>query len=223
MASPPGRLSLLSKIGYGLAYRWDRAFRTGNRRAEYEYKYATHGDYFAYRSRAYELKKYEDTLAVVLRERRARGAILETGCSIGVFTKMLAEHFDEVVATDISGEALRLAADTVGPAGNVSYVRSEVESINLGRRFDVLMVAEVLLFVRERDSERLLTVLDKHLSEDGIIVEVTNANRPTNEKFFFGWDRIISARFPIISTQRYDDPTWPYEIVVYRRPGAQSA
>jgi len=222
MTSSPNRLSFLSRIGYGLAYSWDRAFKTGKRRAEYEYKYATHGDYFAYRSRPYETKKYQDTLRVVLRERRARTSILETGCSVGVFTQLLAQEFDEVVATDISGEALRLAAETVGPVAHVTYVRSEVEAINLGRGFDVIMVAEVLLFVKERDSERLLSVLDRHLSDNGVIVEVANANRPTNEKFFFGWDRIISSRFPIVCRERHDDPTWPYEIVVYQRLGAQT-
>lgn len=222
-SSPPPRLGPIATIWYRLAYAWDRLFKTGNRRAEYEHKYAEHGDYFAYRSRPYEMKKYQDTLAVVLRERRSRGSVLETGCSVGVFTKMLAETFDEVVATDISGQALRLAADTVAGAGNVAYARSEVEAIDLGRRFDVIMLSEVLLFVRERDSERLLSMLDRHLKEDGVIIEVSNANRPTDKKFFFNWDTIISQKFPVLSRERHEDPTWPYEIVVYQRPGTRAA
>jgi 2-polyprenyl-3-methyl-5-hydroxy-6-metoxy-1,4-benzoquinol methylase len=207
----------LSALWYRLAYRLNRVLKTGNRRAEFEHKYRTHGDYFSYRSKPYEQTKYERTLATVMRARRGRASVLETGCSIGVFTRMLAETFDEVVASDISSEALRLATKTVGSAGNVSYVRSEVEAIDVGRKFDVILLAEVLLFVRERDNERLLSMLDRHLKDDGIIIEVANADRPPSKKFFFAWDRYISERFPIVSRERHEDPSWPYEIVVYAR------
>lgn len=213
--SPPR--DRFTALWYRLVYAWDRLLKTGNRRAEYEHKYGDKGDYFEYRTRPYELKKYRDTLDVVLRQRRDRGSVLETGCSVGVFTKMLAEHFDLVVASDISDQALRLASETVGPAPHVTYLRGKVESLEINRNFDVLMVAEVLLFVRERDSEKLLAMLDKHLSDDGIIVEVANANRPTDDKFFYNWDQVIASRFAIVSRERHEDPVWPYEIVVYER------
>ena len=215
----PPRPGPLKALWYRIAYAWDRTFKTGNRRAEYEHKYREHGDYFAYLTKPYELEKYKRTLDVVLRHRRARGSVLETGASVGVFTRMLAEHFDEVVTSDISEEALRIAQKTVGGVGNVTYVRSEVEAVDLGRKFDVVMVAEVLLFVREKDQDKLLAMLDRHLKDDGIIIEVTNANRPTDKKFFFGWDKIIATRFPVVSRERHEDPTWPYEIVTYTRPG----
>lgn len=217
-AAPPPRHGPVTALWYRLAYAWDRAFKTGGRRAEFEHKYREHGDYFAYRSKPYELAKYERTLAVVLKARRSRRSVLETGCSVGVFTRMLAAEFDDVVASDISGEALRIAAETVGDDGKVTYVRSEVEAIDLGRTFDVVLVAEVLLFVRKQDANRLLAMLDRHLKPDGVIIEVSNANRPSSKKFFFGWDKIISQKFPVVSRERHEDPVWPYEIVVYSRP-----
>lgn len=221
--SPPRPNGPLKTLWYKLAYAWDRTLKTGNRRAEYEVKYAAHGDYFAYRSKPYEQQKYKRTLEVVLSARRGRGSVLETGCSVGVFTRMLAENFDTVVASDISSEALRIAEETVGGVGKVSYFRSEVETIDLGRKFDVVMVSEVLLFVRERDREKLLAMLDRHLADDGIIIEVANADRPISKKFFFGWDKIIAERFPVVSRERHEDPVWPYEIVVYTRPGRVSS
>ena len=208
----------LRALWYSLTYRLNRVLKTGNRRAEFEHKYRKHGDYFSYRSKPYERTKYEHTLAAVMRARRGKASVLETGCSVGVFTRMLAETFDEVVASDISSEALRIATKTVGSVGNVSYLRSAVEAIDVGRKFDVILLAEILLFVRECDSERLLSMLDRHIKDDGIIIEVANADRPPSKKFFFAWDRHISERFPIVSRERHEDPSWPYEIVVYARP-----
>lgn len=214
--SPPSG-GFVAGLWYKLAYAIDRAFKTGNRRAEFEHKYRAHGDYFGYQTKPYELKKYQDTFDVLKRFRRDAGCVLELACSVGVFTKMLSTDFEEVVASDISEEALRIAAATVGDLGRVSYVRSQVETIDVQRLFDVVVISEVLLFVKERDGQRILDMLDRHLKPDGIIVEVANADRPTNKKFFFGWDRIISSRFPIIHRERHEDKNWPYEIVVYAR------
>lgn len=213
----------LASLWYKIAYAFDRAFKTGSRRAEFEHKYAEHGDYFGYTAKPYETKKYQDAFNAVMRWRRNRGSVLELACSVGVFTKMLASEFDEVVASDISEAALRIAAETVGATGKVSYVRSDVETIDVGRKFDVVMISEVLLYVKEADGPRILDMLDRHLKPDGIIIEVENANRPSDKKFFFGWDRIIKSRFPIIHRERHEDEQdgkWPYEIVVYARPGS---
>ena len=219
--SPPPSRGPVTAWWYKLAYAMDRMFKTGSRRAEFEHKYRAHGDYFGYQTKPYELKKYQDTFSVVRRFRRNTGSVLELACSVGVFTKLLASEFNEVVASDISEEALRIAAQTVGGTGKVSFVRSDVEGIDVRRQFDVVMISEVLLFVKESDGPRILDMLDRHLKPNGIVVEVANANRPTNSKFFFDWDKIISSRFPILYRERHDDPTWPYEIVVYAREPAR--
>ena len=209
-------------LWYRLAYAMDRIFKTGSRRAEFEHKYRTHGDYFGYQTEPYELKKYQDTFSAVQRFRRNKGSVLELACSVGVFTRLLTSEFDEIVASDISEEALRIAAQNLGGTGKVRFVRSDVESIDVQRQFDVVMIAEVLLFVKESDGSRILDMLDRHLKPDGIIVEVANADRPVSKKFFFGWDKIIASRFPILHRERHENPNWPYEIVVYARTPARS-
>lgn len=218
--APPPKRGPLSALWYEVGYAFDRTFKTGKRRAEFEHKYRKHGDYFGYQTKPYELEKYRRTLETALSMRRGRGRALEIGCSVGVFTRMIAPDFDAVTAADISEEALRIAARTVDGAGQVSYVQSDVISLSQPQAFDVVFAAEVLMYVREADGPKVIEVFERLLKPDGIIVEVTQADRSPNPKFFHGWDRILSSRFPIVSRETVPDQTRPYEIVVYARAPA---
>src|ERR1043165_9135897 len=126
-------------LWHELRYAFDRAFKTGERRHEFEHKYRKHGDYFGYRSNPYELQKYERTLALMRAWRPATAqSALEIGCSVGVFTKMIAPEFTRVTAVDIAKEALAITATEVGSAGQVSYAQSDLLSLRLGQTFDVI-------------------------------------------------------------------------------------
>jgi 2-polyprenyl-3-methyl-5-hydroxy-6-metoxy-1,4-benzoquinol methylase len=216
-SSPPPKRSPLSALWFELGYAFDRTFKTGKRQAEFEHKYRKHGDYFGYHTKPYELEKYQRTLETALRLRRGRGAALEVGCSVGVFTKMIAHEFDAVTASDISAEALRIVAGNVGSVGHMSYAQSDVISLNLNKQFDVIFAAEVLMYVREADGPRVIEVFEQHLKPDGVIIEVTQADRSPNAKFFHGWDRVLGSHFAVISREGVVDESRPYEIVVYAR------
>lgn len=199
-------------------YTIDRTFKTGNRRAEFEHKYETHGDYFHYQGNPYELEKYKRTLDLVLKWRRGSASALEIGCSVGLFTAMIAREFETVTAVDIASEALALAEKQVAGAGRVSYVRSNVEALNLGRQFDVIFCAEVLMYVRERDAQRVCEMLDSHLGLNGIVIEVSQQDREDGKpKFFHGWDRVLGGYFERIHFETFADPTRPYEISAFAR------
>lgn len=208
----------LARMWHQIGYAIDRTFKTGGRRHEFEHKYATHGDYFGYQSNPYELTKYERTLALVEQWRGNRRTALEIGCSVGVFTAMVAPEFEEMVATDIASEALGLAKTQVAGRGNVSYVQSDAISLNLGRKFDVIFCAEVLMYVREKDSALACAVLDAHLAENGLIIEVSQQDREAGKpKFFHGWDQVLGKYFEIAHHERFEDPVRPYEIIAYQR------
>jgi 2-polyprenyl-3-methyl-5-hydroxy-6-metoxy-1,4-benzoquinol methylase len=214
---PPSKPGPLQAFWFQIAYAWDRTFKTGKRRAEFEHKYRTEGDHFGYLTKPYEHEKYRRTLDAALRLRRGRGAALEIGCSVGVFTKMIASEFEAVTATDIAAEALRITAEQVAGAGAVTYAQSDLVSLKLEKTFDVIFVAEVLMYVREPEGPLVLDVLDRHLKPDGIIIEVTQADRSPSPKFFYAWDRIIASRFPVLWRETTPDATRPYEIVAYAR------
>lgn len=208
----------LARLWHELGYAIDRTFKTGGRRHEFEHKYAKHGDYFGYQSNPYELTKYERTLELVKQWRGNRRTALEIGCSVGVFTSMIAPEFEEMVATDIASEALALAKTQVAGKGRVSYAQSDVISLNLGRKFDMIFCAEVLMYVREKDGNLACRVLDAHLADNGLIIEVSQQDREDGKpKFFHGWDKVLGQYFEVAHIKRFDDAVRPYEIVAYQR------
>jgi predicted TPR repeat methyltransferase len=208
----------ISRLWHQLGYAIDRTFKTGGRRHEFEHKYATHGDYFGYQTKPYEIAKYERTLALMRQWRRGNGAALEIGCSVGVFTAMIAKDFDRLTAVDIASEALTLAEKQVAGTGHVSYAQGDLLSLKLGARFDVIFCAEVLMYIREKDATAACRVLDEHLGENGLIIEVSQQDRESGKpKFFHGWDRVLGQYFEIAHREKFADPERPYEIVAYQR------
>lgn len=107
---------------WGLLNTLNRSFRTGNWRFEFERLYLENPDPWNYRSSPYERQKYERTLACALQWRSASESALEVGCSVGVFSQMLAKHFDKVTAIDVSKEALGTAADYNCAWENIRFV-----------------------------------------------------------------------------------------------------
>ena len=81
-----------------------------DRRFEFEKRYLEHGDYWNYEASDYERAKYGRTMDCILALRSGNASVLEVGCSVGVFTELLAAQFEQVTAIDISQEALALAA-----------------------------------------------------------------------------------------------------------------
>jgi 2-polyprenyl-3-methyl-5-hydroxy-6-metoxy-1,4-benzoquinol methylase len=203
---------------WGLLNTLNRSFRTGNRRFEFERLYLENPDPWNYRSSPYEHKKYERTLACALDWRNASESALEVGCSVGVFSRMLAGHFDKVTALDVSKEALHAAADYNCRQENIRFVRGYLQSLDIGGRYDVIFCAEVLYYIAEEDIQKVCRQLDQYLASDGIILLVTGISSGTSSDFYFdGWEQILADRFERIFEQRVDDPPRPYRISVFSR------
>ena len=203
---------------HAACYAFDRGFKTGRRRSEFEHKYRKYGDYFGYHVSKYALYEYELTLRTLLSYRNGADNALEIGCSVGVFTRMIAPEFTSVTAVDIAEEALNRAAAFVGDAGVVNYVRSDLVSLELDRTFDVIICAEVLIYVPELQADRVCKVLERHLSPKGVIIEVSPQDRlKDSKKFFNGWDRVLGSHFVKSHRQLVGDDTRPFEIIVYSR------
>src|SRR5579862_7051250 len=125
----------LRALYYTLMIRFSRSL-SGRRRFEFEKLYAEDADPWGYFSRPYELEKYRRTLDFVLGHCGARGAALEVGCSVGVFTQMMAAAFDHVLAIDISDEAVKLAAKTVADDHNVEVRSGDFLALEAEGGFD---------------------------------------------------------------------------------------
>ena len=84
------------------------------RREHFEARYAADPDPWDFETSAYEHDKYERTLAALGDRRYARA--FEAGCSIGVFTAMLAERCDALLAVDIAQAAVDAARERLAAA-----------------------------------------------------------------------------------------------------------
>jgi 2-polyprenyl-3-methyl-5-hydroxy-6-metoxy-1,4-benzoquinol methylase len=205
---------------WGLLNTLNRSFRTGNRRFEFERLYLESPDPWNYRSSPYECQKYERVLACALKLRNASERALEVGCSIGVFSRMLTNHFDKVTAIDISKEALAAATRYNRAVKNVRFMHRDLQSLDTHDRYDVIFCAEVLYYIGERDVEIVCRQLDKHLSARGVILLVTGVSRDQSDSAYFdGWADIFGAHFQQTFKEVVQEPVRPYVIAVFsRRP-----
>src|SRR6266436_5956439 len=187
----PGRVLI-----WGLLNTINRSLRTGNRRFEFERLYLENPDPWNYYSSQYERQKYERVLACALKWREASESALEVGCSVGVFSGMLARHFDSVTAIDVSKEALAAATLHNHTVKNVRFMRRDLQSLDTDDQYDVIFCAEILYYIGERDVPIVCQQLEKHLSAGGVILLVTGISSDQSDSpYFDGWADVLAARF----------------------------
>lgn len=201
------RFAILNKLNWLL--------RTGNMRFAFERMYLENSDPWNYQYSRYERDKYERTLGCAMRWRRACVSALEVGCSIGIFSGMLAEHFNCVTAIDVSKEALRAAINHNRHRSNITFRQCDLRTLSLGEQYDVIICAEVFYYVRERDAQTVCERLARHLVPNGVIIFV--AGTPGHNPSPFYWNAIL-ASFQQVFRQTVGDPIRPYEIAVFSKP-----
>jgi 2-polyprenyl-3-methyl-5-hydroxy-6-metoxy-1,4-benzoquinol methylase len=91
---------------------------------------------------------------------------LELGCGEGTVTKELVKKFKEVVAVDIDAEHVA----RIPKFKNLKTVVDNVETLDLGRKFDTIVTTHVLEHVSS--ASNFLATIRKHAHKDTIIVIV---------------------------------------------------
>lgn len=136
----------------------------------FEELYETSHDPWNFETSDYERRKYERTLSF-LDGRRFRRT-LEAGCSIGVFTRMLAPLCDELLAVDVSEKAVESARQRVSGVGNVRVERRTLPEEMPGGRFDLIVASEVLYYLTRPEMLETLRRFEDALSPGGTLVAV---------------------------------------------------
>ena len=106
--------------------------------------YARDADPWKFASSDYERHKYEATLNALPIDRYARG--VEVGCSIGVFTSMLAPRCESLVAIDPAERALEEARLRCAPHRNIAFATMQTPGEWPAGTFDLIVLSEVLYF-----------------------------------------------------------------------------
>ncbi|MCB1689163.1 MAG: class I SAM-dependent methyltransferase [Halioglobus sp.] len=97
--------------------------------------------------------------------------LLSVGCGQGEFELMIAPYVDEVVALDLSPEAIEIAQSNARKlgVGNVSYICQPFEELEWEGRFDVIVCVAFLHHVPVGDMGSFLMQCHGHLEEGGFL------------------------------------------------------
>jgi len=139
-------------------------------RSYFEDLYDRDPDPWGFASSEYERDKYAHTLAA-LGGRRFEKA-LDVGCSIGVFTEQLAWRCRDVLALDVSGQAVAAASQRLRRRPWVRVERRTLpEDMPIGP-FDLIVCSEVLYYWSEPLLAEGLDALSAALRPGGLLLAV---------------------------------------------------
>jgi SAM-dependent methyltransferase len=136
----------------------------------FEGLYRSDPDPWGFASRDYEAAKYADTLAA-LGGKRARRA-LEMGCSIGVFTRLLAAQCDALVATEVSQTALDQARARCADLANVRFHLASSAAEGIDGAFDLMVLSEIVYYWDDQDLAAVAQAIDGALAPGGRLLLV---------------------------------------------------
>lgn len=136
----------------------------------FDAQYAADDDPWRYATSPYEQGKYARTLAC-LTERRY-GSALEIGCSIGVFTALLAARVDALLAIDGSRLALERAIERCRDLPHVRFERRIVPHEFPPGEFDLIIFAEVGYYLSVTDLCLARDEIVQHIVPGGSVVLV---------------------------------------------------
>ena len=139
-------------------------------REYFEELYAASEDPWDFETSEYEREKYRRTLGV-LGDRRFRRA-LEAGASIGVFTEMLAERCDGLLAVDVSEKAVAAARERLKGQEHVTVERRTLPEEMPEGPFDLIVASEVLYYFPREEMLAMLAGFEDILAPGGALLAV---------------------------------------------------
>jgi SAM-dependent methyltransferase len=136
----------------------------------FDAKYLQDDDPWGFASSPYELEKYRTSLAALPRDTYRNG--LEIGCSIGVFTAMLASRCERLLAVDISEVAVQRARKRCRQLPHVLIETCNVPAAFPDDEFDLIVLSEVGYYWASFDLIRARAEIIRHLAPGGHLLLV---------------------------------------------------
>jgi SAM-dependent methyltransferase len=137
----------------------------------FERLYQVSPDPWGYRSSSYEHDKYRATLEAL--PDAPHRLCLELGCSIGVFTRLLAARCEHLVAIDFSLSALRLAAEHLEDVGNVELLRASFPEQTPPGSWDVIVCSEILYYLQPPALDQAIGWIEAQLRYGASVLAVS--------------------------------------------------
>lgn len=146
-------------------------------------------------------------------------SVLDAGCGTGRVAVELARHGIEVVGVDVDASMLRTAARV---APELTWVTSDLAELDLGRQFDVaVMAGNVPLFTPPGTEAALVAGVARHVREGGLLVAGFSMDRGYDFDTYDGHAAAagleLAERFATWDRQPWA-PDGAYAVSVHRRP-----
>ena len=179
----PGRPAAL--VAYGRDRLWDLRRRlkaelcalrparhphATDQAARFEALYADELDPFHYTTADYERRKYD--LCVAMLPNRPIGSAYEPGCSIGELTVRLAPYCDELLASDVSEEALQRARQRTRGYDNITYERHLLPRDHPVGPFDLVVMGELGYYLEPPALHELIGRMAATVAPGGYLLAV---------------------------------------------------
>jgi SAM-dependent methyltransferase len=137
--------------------------------AEYfEQMFADNDDPWAFRTRWYEQRKRDLTMAALPRQRYER--IFEPACANGELSVLLAERSESMLCMDLSSEAVRLATERLRDFAGVEVMQGRLPGDWPGGEFDLIVLSEVAYYLSPADLSTLIDRAVASLSPGGALL-----------------------------------------------------
>ena len=120
---------------------------------------------------------------------------LDVGTGLGIFAEHAAKMCDEVVAVDISDEAVRRAQERIGGLKNIKFVAGNVRTMEFESGFDLIIFGEVLFYFGDKFlPDEFFQTLKRFtdLLERGGRILITHNVRPWRDRAWF-YEKYINA------------------------------
>lgn len=138
----------------------------------FEELYKTDPDPWRFETSPYEQAKYAQTLAALGPLSRRFRRALEAGCSIGVFTELLAPRCDELIAVDASPTAVAHARARLARLPHVRVDERVLPEDLPAGPFDLVVCSEILYYWTPDPLRQLLARLEALVSPGGSLLAV---------------------------------------------------
>jgi predicted TPR repeat methyltransferase len=176
--------------------------------------YREKADPWNFASSEYERRKYAATLEAL--GSRHFQSVFEVGCSIGILTRQLADRCDSLLAIDVAQAALAKARHNCADLPQVTIQRMRIPHEWPARKFDLILLSEVLYFLSLDDIAATAAHSLASLEQGGVVLLVhwTGAtDYPCRGDEAVG-HYLIECGQGLISTAHHREPEYRLDLLV---------
>lgn len=111
-------------------------------------------------------KYLNKTINIITDSLNKNSKVIDIGCGNGYLTKKITKKFKNVVGVDQSKSAIKFAKKNY--KGKIKFINSDLENLNLKKKFDIIFLIEVIEHVYSPDN--LIKKIKKFMKKNTILI-----------------------------------------------------